>query len=186
MQLVIGQCTLELTMGDITTQKVDAIVNAANAHLAGGGGVDGAIHRHGGPAIMEETGRRYPKGCPTGSAVISGGGLLSAKFVIHAVGPIWQGGKKNEEALLKSAYVRSLELAVEHQLNSIALPALSTGAYGYPMDLASRHSLQSCGEFLRSKNSPTLLRFVLFGEGAYGAFAAALDELSGLWKITQP
>ena len=179
MRMVVAGRALELHQGDITDQTVDAIVNAANSRLAGGGGVDGAIHRRAGPAIMEETGRRYPQGCPTGSAVISGAGHLAAKYVVHAVGPVWAGGRQGEEQLLASAYRRSLELADEHGCNSIALPALSAGAYGYPLDLASRVALSTTLEFLARANSLELARFVLFGEGAYGAFAQALEELTG-------
>jgi O-acetyl-ADP-ribose deacetylase (regulator of RNase III) len=170
--------TLELVLGDITDQQVDAIVNAANAQLAGGGGVDGAIHRRGGPAIMAETDRLYPAGCPTGSAVITGGGKLPAKHVIHAVGPVWQGGEAGEAELLAGAYRRSLELAVENQCHSVALPALSTGVYGYPLDLASRIALQTAIDFLREHGQPALVRFVLFGDRAYEAFETALGELA--------
>jgi O-acetyl-ADP-ribose deacetylase len=168
---------IELHQGDITEQRVDAIVNAANAQLAGGGGVDGAIHRRGGPSIMEETKRRYPGGCPTGSAVISSAGNLSAKYVIHAVGPVWRGGSQGEAEELAGAYRRSLELAVEHECRSLALPALSTGAYGYPIDLASRVALATVRDFLAQHNRPEVVRFVLFSAGAYGAFSAALEEL---------
>jgi len=178
MQVKIHGQTLELTQGDITTQEVDALVNAANSQLAGGGGVDGAIHRRGGPDIMAETDRRYPEGCPTGSAVISGAGRLPAKYVIHAVGPIWGGGWHGEADLLAGAYRRSLELAVEHGCRSVALPALSTGAYGYPMDQAARVALGTAIDFLQAHGKPELVRFVLFGQGAYGAFAAALEELT--------
>lgn len=177
MQVTIHQRTLELAQGDITEHEVDAIVNAANRALAGGGGVDGAIHRRGGPAIMADTGRRYPDGCPTGSAVISTAGSLPAKFVIHAVGPVWRGGGAGEAELLASAYGRSFELALAHDCRSIALPALSTGAYGYPMDEASRVALTAALDFLAQHDRPELIRFVLFGPGAYGAFAAALEEL---------
>jgi O-acetyl-ADP-ribose deacetylase (regulator of RNase III) len=118
MQVAINQQTLELAQGDVTLQQVDAIVNAANSRLAGGGGVDGAIHRRGGPGIMAETDQRYPDGCPTGSAVISGAGRLAAKHVIHAVGPIWRGGNRGEADQLAGAYRRSLELAVEHDCRS--------------------------------------------------------------------
>ncbi len=182
MRLAINNGCIELHQGDITAEKVDAIVNAANSRLAGGGGVDGAIHRCGGPQIMAETARRYPQGCPTGSAVISGGGQLAAQYVIHAVGPVWQGGHRGEAELLAGAYRRSLELAVEHGCRSIALPALSTGAYGYPMDQASRVALATTREFLLERALPELARFVLFGPGAYGAFAAALDELRAAGK----
>ena len=177
MRVKIGSCTLELAQGDIASQAVDAIVNAANSELAGGGGVDGAIHRRGGPTIMQETARRYPRGCPTGSAVITAAGQLAAKHVIHAVGPVWRGGNAGEGDLLESAYRRCLELAVEHGCRSIALPALSTGAYGYPVDQASRIALTATIEFLSQHDKPKLVRFVLFSAGPYGAFAAALEKL---------
>lgn len=177
MRYQIHQAVLELHQGDITQQDVDAIVNAANSQLAGGGGVDGAIHRRGGPAIMEETDRRYPDGCPTGSAVISGAGALPARYVIHAVGPIWGGGAKGEAEQLASAYRTCLELAVANDCRSIALPALSTGAYRFPMDQASRIALGTAIDFLRTEQRPELVRFVLYDAGAYGAFAAALEEL---------
>jgi O-acetyl-ADP-ribose deacetylase (regulator of RNase III) len=177
MRANIDGRVLELHEGDITDQAVDAIVNAANSHLAGGGGVDGAIHRRGGPEIMAETRRRYPQGCPTGSAVISGAGQLPAKHVIHAVGPIWRGGHAGEAEQLASAYRRSLELAAENGCRQVAFPSLSTGAYGYPIDQASRVALGTAHSFLSTDRRIELIRFVLFGAGAYGAFAAALEEL---------
>jgi O-acetyl-ADP-ribose deacetylase (regulator of RNase III) len=182
MRLAINNQFIELHQGDITDEQVDAIVNAANSRLAGGGGVDGAIHRCGGAAIIAETARRYPQGCPTGSAVISGAGQLSAQYVIHAVAPVWQGGNRGEAELLAGAYRRSLELAAEHGCRSIALPSLGTGAYGYPIDLASRVALTTTREFMLESKLPELARFVLFGAGAYGAFAAALDELRTVGK----
>ncbi|MFZ5829685.1 MAG: macro domain-containing protein [Planctomycetota bacterium] len=178
MRVQIGRTALELHQGDITEERTDAIVNAANSRLAGGGGVDGAIHRRGGPGIMEETNRRYPEGCPTGSAVISGAGNLAARFVIHAVGPVWHGGQQGEGDLLAGAYRRCLELAVEQGCESVAFPALSTGAYRYPIDRGARTALQTAIDFLRTQGKPALVRFILFDEGAYGAFAAALEELS--------
>ena len=178
MRVEIQGQTLELHQGDITEQAVDAIVNAANSRLAGGGGVDGAIHRRGGPEIMRDTDHRYPDGCPTGSAVISGGGNLAAKHVIHAVGPVWSGGGRGEAELLAGAYRRCLELAVEHDCQSIALPALSTGVYRFPMDQAARIALRTAIDFLGEKRGPALIRFVLFDAGAYGAFAAALEQLA--------
>jgi len=177
MRKSIGTTVLELVQGDITSQQVDAIVNAANSGLAGGGGVDGAIHRRGGPAIMQDTARRYPSGCPTGSAVISVAGDFPARYVIHAVGPRWRGGQKGEAELLASAYRRSFELAIEHGCKSMALPALSAGAYGYPLDQACRIALGEAKAFLDQHGRPELVRFVLFTPGAYGAFAAALGEL---------
>lgn len=179
MKVLVGRCVLELVQGDITLQAVDAIVNAANADLAGGGGVDGAIHRRGGESIMEETRRRYPEGCPTGSAVISGAGQLAARHVIHAVGPVWRGGGRGEPDLLKSAHRRCLELARQHQCASIAFPAISTGVYGYPMDQAARQALETVHAFLREHAQPDLVRFVLFGPVAWQAFCDVLQE----WKL---
>jgi O-acetyl-ADP-ribose deacetylase (regulator of RNase III) len=172
--------TLELVIGDITQQAVDAIVNAANSRLAGGGGVDGAIHRAGGPAIMEETARRYPDGCPTGTAVITSAGNLKSKYVIHAVGPFWSGGQRGEEQLLISAYRRSLELAREHDCRSIALPALSTGAYRYPLEPAAKAAVGAAADFLRhmpdDHPSLSLVRFVLFSADVQSAFQLALRD----------
>jgi O-acetyl-ADP-ribose deacetylase (regulator of RNase III) len=179
MRVELGGCVLELVEGDVTLQEVDAIVNAANSRLAGGGGVDGAIHRRGGPSIMAETDRKYPDGCPTGSAVISGAGNLQAKHVIHAVGPVWRGGNRGEPDLLASAYRRCLELAAERQCKSIAFPSLSTGAYGYPIDQAARVALTTVVDFLKRHAQPELVRFVLFGREAHAAFAAALKQVVG-------
>ena len=178
MQILVNDCCLQLAQGDVTLQEVDAVVNAANSRLMGGGGVDGAIHRRGGPAIMRETDAKYPDGCPTGSAVITGGGDLAAKHVIHAVGPVWGGGGRGEADLLAAAYRRCLELAVEHECQSVAFPSLSTGAYRYPTDLAARVALTTVIEFLKTNGKPKLVRFALFTEGIYGAFSAALEELS--------
>jgi len=178
MRVEIGKTILELQQGDISLQELDAIVNAANSRLAGGGGVDGAIHRRGGPAIMAETDIRYTQGCPTGSAVISCAGNLAAKYVIHAVGPVWSGGTRGEDKLLAGAYRRSLELAVEHDCRGIAFPALSTGAYRYPIDLAARTALSTAIDFLREHGKPELVRFVLFDAIAYADFTAVLEELA--------
>jgi O-acetyl-ADP-ribose deacetylase (regulator of RNase III) len=175
---MFGECLIELVQGDITAQEVDAVVNAANAQLAGGGGVDGAIHRAAGTSVMEETSRRYPAGCPTGSAVASAAGNLAAKYIFHAVGPVWRGGKRDEPAQLKSAYRRCLELAVEHECESIAFPAISTGVYGYPMDLAANHALTTARDFLIEHEQPQLVRFVLFDGGAFGAFARVLEGMT--------
>jgi O-acetyl-ADP-ribose deacetylase len=168
---------IELCQGDISLQQVDAIVNAANSRLAGGGGVDGAIHRRGGPEIMRDTDARYPDGCPTGSAVISVAGRLAAKFVIHAVGPVWRDGGHGEAELLAAAYRRSLELAAEYDCRSIAVPALSTGAYGFPMQQAATIALSTATEFVAEKGRPEFVRFVLFGDDAYNVFGAALEAL---------
>jgi O-acetyl-ADP-ribose deacetylase len=178
MRVQFGECRLELAKGDITRQQVDAIVNAANSSLAGGGGVDGAIHAAGGPALMQETDRCHPDGCPTGSAVVTGAGNLPARYVFHAVGPVWRGGTRGEPSLLKSAYQRCLELAIENKCASIAFPAISTGVYGYPIDLAAEHSLSTIRDFLAAHGKPTLVRVVLFGEGAYGAFSRVLESMT--------
>lgn len=178
MVVEINGQTIELVQGDITQQDVGAIVNAANSQLAGGGGVDGAIHRRGGPAIMEETDRLYPAGCPTGSAVISGAGNLSAKYVMHAVGPVWSGGERGEPDLLASAHRKCLELAVEHACESIAFPAISTGVYGYPVDQAARVALQTVIQLLNAESNPAVVRFVLFDRHAYEIFATVLADLS--------
>ena len=152
---------LECVQGDITEEKVDAIVNAANSHLAGGGGVDGAIHRAGGPSIMAELKAKYKK-CPTGSAVITGAGNLKAKYVIHAVGPVWHGGTKKEPELLADTYRKSLELAKGHDCKTVAFPAISTGVYGYPKEEAAKVAIETVREFIRSNPSFEKIRFVLF------------------------
>jgi O-acetyl-ADP-ribose deacetylase (regulator of RNase III) len=177
--VTINGRSLELVRGDITQQEVDAIVNAANSRLAGGGGVDGAIHRAGGPSIMAETRRRYPDGCPNGSAVITSAGNLRAKYVIHAVGPVWSGGGRGEEGLLASAYRTSLELADAHDCRSIALPALSTGAYRYPIDDAARVAVRTAVDFLSTleESRPLeIVRFVLFSADVLTAFKSALEQ----------
>ena len=178
MQVQFGSCRIELVKGDITRQQVDVVVNAANAKLLGGGGVDGAIHDAAGPTLMKETQAKSPDGCPTGSAVATSAGRLRAKFVFHAVGPIWRGGVAGEAELLASAYHRCLELAVEHACRSIAFPAISTGAYGYPMDLAAERSLATVRKFLLEHQQPELVRFVLFDGGSFGAFARALEAMA--------
>ncbi len=169
---------LELVQGDITDQDTDAIVNAANSRLAGGGGVDGAIHRRGGPQIMDETRRRYPHGCPTGDAVITASGQLNCRHVIHTVGPVWQGGNKQEAELLRSAYQRCLELAVENECRSIAFPSLSTGAYRFPIDRASEIALRTCMTAMQEERSPALVRFVLFDSSTLQVFADTLNRLA--------
>ncbi len=177
MKVRFGNAMIELTQGDITRQQVDVIVNAANSALAGGGGVDGAIHRAAGPGVMQETGRRYPAGCPTGSAVLSSAGRLPASYILHAVGPVWRGGRADEPKLLQSAYRRCLELAVENGCQSIAFPAISTGVYGYPMDLAAEHSLSMVRDFVLEHQQPRRCLFVLFDAGALGAYARVLESL---------
>ncbi|MGK9123854.1 O-acetyl-ADP-ribose deacetylase [Olivibacter sp. SA151] len=160
---------IELLKGDITKLEVDAVVNAANSSLLGGGGVDGAIHRAGGPAILEECQRIRAKqgGCMVGEAVITTGGNLPAKFVIHTVGPTWNGGKNNEEALLASAYRSSLALAVEHQLQSIAFPNISTGVYRFPKDRAAEIAIDTVKEFLNFSSAEIKVTFVCYDEENY-------------------
>jgi O-acetyl-ADP-ribose deacetylase (regulator of RNase III) len=178
MFVQIGVCRLELVEGDITRQTVDALVNAANSELAGGGGVDGAIHRAAGPTVMQETRENYPAGCPTGSAVATAAGKLPAKCILHAVGPVWRGGRSGESEALAAAHRRCLELAVARDCRSIAFPAISTGVYGYPKDLAAETSLGAVHAFLLQEGRPELVRFVLFDGGTYGAFARVLEALS--------
>jgi O-acetyl-ADP-ribose deacetylase (regulator of RNase III) len=178
MQLQIGDCLVELVQGDITRQTVDVLVNAANSQLMVGGGVDEAIHRAGGPEIHAETQRLYPQGCPTGTAVVTSGGRLPAKFVFHAVGPIWRGGQKGERGLLTSVHNECLRLAVEHDCRSIAFPAISTGIYGFPIDQAAELALDAVRQFLLRERRPELVRFVLFSEGPFGAFARVLESFA--------
>ncbi len=176
MKVHFGNGQIELAQGDITREQVDAIVNAANSQLRVGGGVDGAIHNAAGPKVFQETSTRYPLGCPTGDAVPSNPGQLKAKFIFHAVGPVWRGGREGEPALLRSAYRRCLELAVQNQCASIALPAISTGVYCFPVDLAAENSLDETRQFLMNCQHALAVRFVLFSPGMYAAFARVLDS----------
>jgi O-acetyl-ADP-ribose deacetylase (regulator of RNase III) len=171
----INQATLEIIQGDVTQQETEAVGNAANSALAGGGGVDGAIHRAGGPSIMAELKAKY-KGCPTGSAVITGGGNLKARYVIHAVGPRYSGTLKDVE-LLASAYRKSLELCTQHKISSIAFPSISTGIYGYPVEEASRVALRTVRDYLKDHPEIKLVCFVLFDSTTYRAYEEALKEL---------
>ena len=168
MQIKIGITTFQLLQGDITEVNTDAIVNAANSSLMGGGGVDGAIHRKGGPDILEECKKirekDWPNGLPTGKAVITTGGNLKAKYVIHTVGPIWRGGSQCEEELLASAYRNSLKLAIKNNLKSIAFPSISTGAYGYPIESACRVALMTVRSYLVKNNVFEKVIFVLFSQ----------------------
>jgi O-acetyl-ADP-ribose deacetylase (regulator of RNase III) len=170
---------IELVQGDITRIEVDAIVNAANSALAGGGGVDGAIHRAAGPQLMAELRARYG-GCPTGSAVITGSGRLAehaVRWVVHAVGPVWHGGGRGEEELLRSAYLTSLRLADEAGARSVAFPAISCGIYGYPLDLGSAVALTTTRASLAEAQSIERAVFVLFDRAAFLAFETALARL---------
>lgn len=179
MKVTINRATLELVEGDITRQadRVDAIVNAANSSLLGGGGVDGAIHRAAGPELLAAC--RPLGGCPTGEARITPAFRLNAAWVIHAVGPVYRGGGQGEAELLAGAYRASLELAAEHGARRVAFPAISTGAYGYPLEAAAGVALRTVVDFLQTHETIELVRFVLFGERAYRAFEAALRPLAG-------
>ena len=157
---------IELVQGDICRIEVDAIVNAANSRLAGGGGVDGAIHREGGPSIMQECDqiRESRGGCPTGEAVITTAGNLRAQYVIHTVGPIWQGGDNDEPEYLARAYRSSLALANKYELGSISFPNISTGVYGFPKDLAAQVAVDTVREFLKNNPIPNRVVFVCFDD----------------------
>lgn len=175
MKRSFGMNTLELAVGDITREETEAIANAANSALAGGGGVDGAIHRAGGPAIMAELRRRY-RGCLTGQAVITGGGNLKAKFVLHAVGPRHT-GRPDDAILLGAAYRSCLALCEENGIRSVAFPSISTGVYGYPVEEAAPIALGSVAGHLRKSGLPGLARFVLFSETDYRIYADKLKDL---------
>jgi O-acetyl-ADP-ribose deacetylase (regulator of RNase III) len=164
---------IELVLGDITQQEVDAIVNAANPSLLGGGGVDGAIHRAGGPSILEEC--RTLGGCEPGNAKATGGGNLPARHVIHGVGPIWHGGNDGEAELLASVHRRAIELADALGCNSVAFPAISTGAYGYPVDLAAPVAMRATREALAEHPSVELARFVFRDDATRATYEASLD-----------
>jgi O-acetyl-ADP-ribose deacetylase len=166
---------LELVQGDITRVAVDAIVNAANSGLRGGGGVDGVIHRAGGPRIMEEC--RRLGGCPTGDAKATGAGNLPARYVVHAVGPVWNGGEAGEPELLASAHRRSIEVADGLGCVSVAFPAISTGVYGYPIDRAARVALPAAVAAAEASEHVRRVVFVLFSEADLAAFRDAASEL---------
>ena len=179
METIINQTKLSIVQGDITKQTTDVIVNAANPSLMGGGGVDGAIHQAGGPAILEECKQIVAKQgrLPTGKAVITTGGSLKAKWVIHTVGPIWHGSNRDEAELLESAYYECLKLATESELNSISFPSISTGAYGYPVAEAAKIAVSTVVSFLKEQaTSIKEVVFVLFDSRTYESYLAALQE----------
>jgi O-acetyl-ADP-ribose deacetylase (regulator of RNase III) len=182
VDIYIGKTLLSIIKGDITAQNTEAIVNAANSSLLGGGGVDGAIHRAGGPKILEECKQiRAQQGeCPTGQAVITSGGNLPASYVIHTVGPVWSGGKHNEDELLSSAYRNSLSLAGKHGIRSIAFPSISTGAYRFPIDRAARIALQTVRDYVNSNANFEEIRFVLFSERILNEFQRAWSEMESV------
>ena len=181
---LIGSTTLRLVQGDITAQGTEAIVNAANSALLGGGGVDGAIHRRGGPEILAECralrATRFPQGLPTGEAVATTAGALPARRVIHTVGPIWRGGAHGEAQLLASAYRNSLAQARLEQLRTVAFPSVSTGAYGYPIEEAARVALRAVSAEIRA-HPDTLdeVRFVLFSDADLRVYRSALAQQEG-------
>jgi O-acetyl-ADP-ribose deacetylase (regulator of RNase III) len=183
MQYKVGRTSIKIVQGDITEQETEAIVNAANPSLMGGGGVDGAIHRKGGPSILEECKKiratQYPDGLPTGKAVITTAGKLKAKYVIHTVGPIWRGGGEGEADLLAQAYRSCLELAASRGIKSIAFPSISTGAYGYPIAEASRVALRAIKEFLEEKPFFDEVVLVLFSKDALKVYEEAAAEIFG-------
>jgi O-acetyl-ADP-ribose deacetylase len=175
--ITLGARRLELARGDITAEHVDAIANAANEALRGGGGVDGAIHRAAGPALLDELRRRYPDGTPTGTAVATDAYDLPARWVLHAVGPVWRGGSHGEPELLAGAYRSCLRLADELGARSVAFPAISMGIYGYPPHAGARVAVTTVADYLRGTTDIEIARFVLFSEETYERFAGALDEL---------
>lgn len=180
MDLKVGHTTFSIKQGDITKESVDAIVNAANSGLLGGGGVDGAIHRAGGPGIRQECERIVSRQgtCPPGEAVITGAGNLPARFVIHTVGPVWSGGERREPQLLSGAYKSSLLLAHEHEIRSIAFPAISTGAYRYPIEAAAEIALGTCADHVREHpGNLDEIRFVLFSQEDLAVYKEAAKRL---------
>jgi len=174
------EATLELVMGNITDETTDAIVNAANSSLLGGGGVDGAIHKAAGPALLAECKKiREQRGpLPPGQAVTTSGANLKARYVIHTVGPVWQGGKVNEPQILESCYCHSIEQANSKFCASVSFPSISTGAFGYPVGPAAQIALRAIADLLHEPKSVKQVRFVLFDQRTYKAYAAAAEELS--------
>jgi O-acetyl-ADP-ribose deacetylase (regulator of RNase III) len=180
---IAGRTTLTLKQGDITREEVDAIVNAANSSLLGGGGVDGAIHRGGGPFILDECIKlrdtKLRDGLPTGQAVATNAGELPARYVIHTVGPVWHGGGNGEPELLASCYRECLRVAAELNLTSIAFPAISTGVYGYPKDAAAKIAIKTVFEELQRPTSITDLRFIVFDAATFDIYQAKLKTIIG-------
>ena len=175
--ILVGERRLELSHGDITTEHVDAIANAANEALQGGGGVDGAIHRAAGPRLLEELRRRYPNGTATGTAVATDAYDLPARWILHAVGPVWRGGTHGEPELLAGAYRSCLLLADELGARSVAFPAISMGIYGYPPHAGARVAINTVAEHLRGTTTVDVVRFVLFSDETYERFVGALAEV---------
>lgn len=172
MEIKINNTVIALVQGDITREETEAIVNAANSGLKGGGGVDGAIHMAGGPSIMKEC--REIGYCSTGQAVVTGGGNLKAMYVIHTVGPVYSGGNRGEADLLRSAYLESLKKVTQNSLKSVSFPAISAGIYGYPLREAARIALETTINYVKNHEDIELVRFVLFSRDIYDVFS---DEL---------
>ena len=183
LEFRVGDAKVRLVQGDITDMETDAIVNAANSSLMGGGGVDGAIHKRGGPGILEECkrlrAREWPKGLPTGKAAMTTGGNLKTRYVIHTVGPIWRGGNQKEPELLAEAYLNSLKLAASKKLKTVAFPSISTGAYGYPIEKASRIALATVKNFLEREDKLDKVVFVLFSRSDLEIYRDAWKEIFG-------
>lgn len=179
MSAAWGKTRVRVVLGDITEQAVDAIVNAANSSLMGGGGVDGAIHRKGGPAILNECRKirekEWPAGLPSGKAVITTGGRLKAKHVVHTVGPVWRGGGEREREVLAECYRSSLDIAKKEGMDSVAFPSISTGAYGYPIEEACGVALRAVKEFAEREGQPAEVVFVLFTHSDREVYLAALN-----------
>ena len=174
--VTIGTSRIELVQGDIAQQDTEAIGNAANCQLTGGGGVDGAIHRAGGPSLMEELRARYPQGCPAGQAVITGGGRLKARYVLHAVGPVYS-GKSRDAALLTGAYQACLTLCSQYLIPSLALPSISTGVYGYPVHEAAPVAIRTVASYLATHPEIHVVRFVLFDAITFAAYQQVLSQV---------
>jgi O-acetyl-ADP-ribose deacetylase (regulator of RNase III) len=181
VEFKVGKAIVQLIVGDITDVEADAIVNAANSTLLGGMGVDGAIHSKGGPKILEECKRiratSWPDGLPTGYAVITSGGNLKAKHVIHTVGPVWHGGLQGEADLLKQAYRNSMKLAVANGLKTVAFPSISTGAYDYPVEEASKVAVKTIKNFLENDKSLEKVVMVLFSEQVFNIYLTAAKQV---------
>ncbi len=171
-----------IVQGDITRQDAEAIVNAANSSLMGGGGVDGAIHRAGGPSILRECreirNKQWPDGLPTGEVAVTSAGNLKAKFVLHTVGPVWRGGTKNEENLLRKCYTNTLEICDSRKISSVSFPSISTGAYGYPIEYASRIALEAVKEYIITHETEVKeVRFILFSEPDMKIYEEAAKDI---------
>ena len=178
--ITVGKTRLVLKQGDITLEHTDAIVNAANSSLMGGGGVDGAIHRVGGPKILEECRKiRQQRGeLPTGEAVITTGGNLKAEYVIHTVGPVWHGGANDEDRLLANAYRNSLTLAIEHKITSVAFPSISTGVYGFPIKRAAPIAVRTVSEFVKDHSDIREVRFIVFSDSDHEVYVPYFVQTS--------